>query len=123
MNPIETIEILKNHPDQTYQAGETVFAEGQRGDVMYGVIEGELEVYVDGKMVETIEAGEVFGVGALVQNEALRATTVIAKTEAKLASLDRQRFMFAVQQTPMFALAVMKSYSDRFRRLKDIAVL
>ncbi len=28
--------------------------------------------------------------------------------------------MFAVQQTPMFALEIMKSYSDRLRRLRHI---
>ena len=43
-----------------------------------------------------------------------------AKTDSLLAFLDREHFMFAVQQTPMFALEVMKSYSDRLRRLRHI---
>ncbi|MFM7580486.1 MAG: cyclic nucleotide-binding protein, partial [Microcystaceae cyanobacterium] len=49
----------------------------------------------------------------------LRASTAIAKTDCVLVEMNRERFMFAVQQTPMFALELLQSYSDRFRRLKD----
>ena len=87
---------------------------------MYGIIEGEIEMYVDGKVIEVIKEGDIFGQGALVHEDHLRASTVIAKTDCKLAVLDREHFLFAVQQTPMFALEVMRSYSDRHRRLKLI---
>ena len=46
-----------------------------------------------------------------------RTYTAIAKTDCQLAFLDRERFLFAVQETPMFALKVMKSYSERLNRL------
>jgi CRP-like cAMP-binding protein len=38
--------------------------------------------------------------------------------DSKLASVDEKRFLFAVQETPMFALQVMKSYSERLSRLQ-----
>jgi CRP/FNR family transcriptional regulator, cyclic AMP receptor protein len=123
LQPIETIKILQNHPDRSFKAGEVIFETGQTGDVMYGVIEGELEVHLIDKIIETIKPGDIFGVGALIHTDELRTTTVIAKTDCKLAYLDREHFMFAVQETPMFALEVMKSYSDRFRRLKEIVTL
>lgn len=44
---------------------------------------------------------------------------MIAKTDCTLITADQEHFMFAVQQTPMFALEVLKSYSDRFRRVKE----
>jgi CRP-like cAMP-binding protein len=87
---------------------------------MYGIISGEVEMYLKGKMVETIKAGDIFGQGALVHEDHQRASTAIAKTECQLAFLNREHFLFAVQQTPMFALEVMRSYSDRFRRLKAL---
>lgn len=123
MLPIETMEILQNQPDQSFKAGETIFETGQIGEVMYGVIEGELEVHLNDHVIETIRPGDIFGVGALIHQDELRTTTVLAKTDCKLACLDRSHFLFAVQQTPMFAIQVMKSYSDRFRRLKDIVTL
>jgi CRP-like cAMP-binding protein len=119
LQPIETIKILqKNSQIQSFNAGEVIFQQGTEGNEMYGIIEGEVEMLVNDKAVEIIKKRDVFGQGALLHSEHLRASTARAKTDCKIASLDQKRFLFAVQETPMFALEVMKSYSDRFRRLK-----
>lgn len=86
---------------------------------MYGLVEGEVEITLNGKVLETIYQGDIFGEGALVHLDSKRASTAIAKTDCRLAYLERKNFLFAVQQTPMFALEVMKSYSDRIRRLRQ----
>jgi CRP-like cAMP-binding protein len=86
---------------------------------MYGILEGEIEMSVHGKVIETLKKGDVFGEGALLHEDRIRTSTAIAKTDCKLAFMDKEHFLFAVQQTPMFALEVMRSYSDRFRRLKQ----
>ena len=79
-----------------------------------------MEILVDGKVVETIQKGDIFGEGAIVHLDHQRDSTARALTDSLLAFLDREHFMFAVEQTPMFALEVMKSYSDRLRRLRHI---
>ncbi|MGF1541290.1 MAG: cyclic nucleotide-binding domain-containing protein, partial [Pleurocapsa sp.] len=94
--------------------------EGERGDVIYGIISGEVEILVNGKVIETIQKGDVFGEGALLHLDHQRDSDAITKTDSLLAFLNREHFLFAVQQTPMFALEVMKSYSDRLRRLRHI---
>ncbi len=86
---------------------------------MYGILEGEVDLVVDGTVVETLQQDDIFGEGALVQASQMRASTAIARTDCVLASLDRRRFLFAVQETPMFALEVMQSFSSRLRRLKQ----
>ncbi len=117
--PVKTVEIFqKSSSPLTYVAGQTIFQEGETGSVMYGIIEGEVDLIVDGKVVETITTGDVFGEGALVQPEHDRASTAIAKTDCIIASLDRERFLFAIENTPMFAIDVLRSYSNRARRLK-----
>ncbi len=120
LSPVETIKLFQSQPEQTFSKGDVIFRNGDKGTVMYGIIEGEIEMYVDGKVIEVIKQGDIFGQGALVHEDHLRASTVMAKTDCKLAVLDREHFLFAVQQTPMFALEVMRSYSDRHRRLKLI---
>ncbi|ACK71059.1 cyclic nucleotide-binding protein [Gloeothece citriformis PCC 7424] len=119
LQPTDTINIFKKQPDQIFAPGEIIFEQGQEGHTMFGVIEGEVEMSIEGKVIETIQAGDVFGQGAIIQEDHLRASTAKAKTQCKLAVLDREHFLFAVQQTPLFALQVMKSYSDRFRQLKE----
>ncbi len=119
LEPAKTVELFQKEPgNQTFYPGDVIFEDGKKGDVMYGIIEGVVELFVNGQVIETIKTGDVFGEGALVHEEHTRASTAIAKTECKLAYLDQERFLFAVQETPMFALYVIRSYSDRLRRLK-----
>ncbi len=121
LQPVRTIEFFQKPPSpKSFTTGEVIFQQGERSDVMYGVISGEVEILVDDKVVETIYTGDVFGEGVLLHLDRQRDSTARAKTDSLLAFLDREHFMFAVQQTPMFALEVMKSYSDRLRRLRHI---
>lgn len=121
LEPVKTIELFQKPPSpKTFLKGEVIFQAGERGDVIYGIISGEVNILVNGKVVETIQKGDVFGEGALLHLDHQRDSEAIAKTDSLLAFLDREHFMFAVQQTPMFAVEVMKSYSDRLRRLRHI---
>jgi len=116
---LETIQVFQKQSEpQSFKVGETIFEDGQKGEHMYGIIEGTVELKVNGQVVETIERGDVFGEGALVQQEGTRASTAVAKTDCTLAFIDKGRFLFAVQETPEFALGLLQSYSNRLRRLK-----
>jgi CRP/FNR family transcriptional regulator, cyclic AMP receptor protein len=120
LKPIETmISFAPQGSQQVFQAGETIFHKDESGKLMYGVISGEVEMSLDGKVIEIITPGDVFGEGALINPEHKRYSTAIAKTDCQLISFDRQHFLFAVQETPLFALEVLKSYSERFRHLKQ----
>lgn len=123
LKAIETLKLYQRPPSpRTFAAGQIIFSEGEKGYVMYGVISGEVEMYVDNKLVETIKKGDIFGEGALIHEDHKRASTAIAKTETVLGFLEKEHFLFAIQETPMFALELLRSYSDRFRRLKDIYI-
>ncbi len=120
LSPVVTISIFQKQPDpKGFSAGQVIFEEGQPGDEMYGILEGEVDIVVNGKVVETIEMGEVFGAGVLVGIKK-RTYTATAKVDTKLGFLDEKKFLFAVQETPMFALKVMKSYSERLSRLQHV---
>ncbi|WP_071189825.1 cyclic nucleotide-binding domain-containing protein [Trichormus sp. NMC-1] len=120
LNPVATITIFQKQPNpKEFSSGEAIFEEGQAGGYMYGILHGDVEILVNGKAVETISAGEVFGTGVLVGIKH-RTYTAKAKTDCKLAFLNEQGFLFAVQETPMFAIQVMKSYSERLSRLQHI---
>lgn len=120
LEPAKTVLIYQKQPGvKEFVPGEVIFKAGEIGTVMYGLLEGIVELFVGEKVVETIETGDVFGEGALVHESHQRATTAVAKTNCKIAYLDKDRFLFAVQETPVFALEVMRSYSNRLRRLKS----
>lgn len=101
---------------QEFQAGTIIFAEGTPADVMYVVVEGEVEIKVGNKVVEVIAPGNIVGEMALIDAQP-RSATAVAKSDCRLAPVDEKRFQFMVQQTPFFSLHIMRLLVDRLRRM------
>lgn len=117
-----TLNYFKNEPNvQEVKAGEIIFSEGQAADVMYAVKEGEVDVVVGGKVVETVTAGGIFGELALIDN-APRSAACVARTAAVIIPISQQRFTYMVQETPYFALQVMGIMAERLRRTSALTV-
>jgi CRP-like cAMP-binding protein len=98
------------------EAGEAIFRAYDMGFEMYVVLEGEVEISIDSKVLEVLGPGEPFGEIALI-DQAPRTATAIAKTPCKLAVIPEKRFLFMVQQAPHFALQIMKVMADRLRKM------
>ncbi len=97
-------------------AGQALFKEGDdMNDTMYVLITGTAEVLVNSKVVETAKAGALLGEMAMI-DQGLRSATAVARTNCKFVVIGRKRFNFLVQQTPNFALGVMKVIANRLRR-------
>ena len=95
-------------------AGSVIFEEGTSGAEMFGILEGEVELRLPNGMVRRLGPDDSFGEMAIVDGSP-RSGTAVAVTDTKLAVLDRHRFLFLVQETPMFALQVMSSIAERLR--------
>jgi CRP-like cAMP-binding protein len=119
---LTTIDLFKNDKNFiTIPAGEVIFQQGGVADRMYAIVEGEVEISIDGKLIDTTGVGGIVGEMALI-SASPRSATAIAKTECKLVPVDEKRFTFLVQQTPYFAISVMKIMVERIRKL-DALVL
>jgi CRP-like cAMP-binding protein len=102
-------------PPVSFKEGDLIFATGDKGDKMYVVRSGEVEIERDGKVLETVTAGGIFGEMALIDG-APRAATARAKTACEVAPIAEKNFLFLVHETPYFAIAVMRTLADRLRR-------
>jgi CRP/FNR family cyclic AMP-dependent transcriptional regulator len=100
----------------TLRPGDVLFQKGDSGDCMYVVLSGELRVGDGNQIFEQLSAGGLVGEMALIDH-AERAATVTAQTDCTLAKIDEKRFLFLTQQTPSFALNVMRVLSQRLRRM------
>lgn len=101
---------------RTCEAGEVIFQAFDMGAEMYVVLEGEVELTIGDKVVETLGPGEPFGEMALI-DQAPRVATATAKTPTKLAVIPERRFLFLIQTAPFFALQIMKVMADRLRAM------
>jgi CRP/FNR family cyclic AMP-dependent transcriptional regulator len=94
--------------------GNAIFLQGEVGTEMYGIVEGEVQLQTDTRVVARLGPDDVFGEMALIDNSP-RMATALAVTDVVLAVIDKPRFLFLVHETPMFALSVMSAMADRFR--------
>ena len=102
-------------------AGKPLFTAGEPGDRMYVLMEGDAVVMVGDTVVERALPGALLGELALIE-QAVRSATVTATTDCQFLPIDARRFQFLVQQTPNFALHVMRTMADRLRRV-DLLLL
>jgi CRP-like cAMP-binding protein len=117
-----TINLFNNDKDFViFPAGQVIFEKGGLADRMYVVIDGEVEISIDGQFLDTTGAGGIVGEMALIDSSP-RSATAIAKTQCKLVGVDKNRFNFLVQQTPNFASNVMKIMVERIRKLDALVV-
>jgi CRP/FNR family transcriptional regulator, cyclic AMP receptor protein len=102
-------------PPAKFAPGDVIFAEGDKGDKMYVIRSGEVEIVRDGRVVETLSPGGIFGEMALIDGSP-RAATARAKTACEVAPVTEKTFLFLVHETPFFAIAVMRALAERLRR-------
>ncbi len=100
----------------SFTAGQQIFAAGDPGDLMFVVKDGEVEIVVHGTVVEPIGPGSILGEMALIDQNP-RSATAVAKTDCQLVPINEKRFQFLVQQTPYFALEVMRVLAKRLRHM------
>ena len=118
MNPAE---LFRQETDALQLApGDSLFREGEKGEKMYVLLEGEMEILLGDFVLETVRQGALIGEMALI-DDSPRTASAVAKTPCRLAEIDRRRFHFLVQQTPHFATHVMKTLADRLRHMNAVA--
>ena len=118
-NEIDFLEMFRySKKYDTYLPGDTIFKKGSMGGIMYIILEGEIEIYVDGSVVGKLFDGQVLGEMELVEDEP-RSATAIAKTETKIVPIDRETFLFIIKEEPLFALFVIKDLSHKIRILNQ----
>jgi CRP/FNR family transcriptional regulator, cyclic AMP receptor protein len=101
-------------PVRSFKAGETIFKEGDPATELYVIQSGRVGIQLGNRLLDTLEANEMFGEMALVDG-APRSAAAIAVTDVSLVPVSEKQFMFLISQTPFFALKVMRVLANRLR--------
>jgi CRP-like cAMP-binding protein len=105
---------VKNLEHVMYPAGEVLFRRGDPGGMMYVVKQGEIELtYGPGRSTRVGE-GHSFGEMSII-DKGPRSADAVAVTDTELYPISQGLFLILVQETPYFALEVMRSLSERLR--------
>jgi CRP-like cAMP-binding protein len=113
-------------------AGEVLFRQGDRGDAMYMLAAGQMDIQVqmsDGeeRMLCTLEPNAIMGEVSLLLDEP-RIATLVARTEAELWRISRDDFKTAIARGDRWAsgflLTVARNLARRLAATnEDLVVL
>jgi CRP-like cAMP-binding protein len=78
-----------------------------------------VEIRLGEKTLEVVETNGISGEMAMIDGQP-RTATAVARTDCKLIPIDQKRFQFLVQQTPYFAIEVMRVLVERLRRVDQL---
>ena len=106
------IEVSSQMRPQVCIPGETIFKEGEKGNEMFFVIRGNLQVYSNDKKISTLKDGDFFGEIALFTENKKRTASVISTTYCDLYSLRRKHFIEVLNKYPEI-VAHIKSVADQ----------
>jgi CRP-like cAMP-binding protein len=110
---------------KTYRDGEVLITEGDAGDCLYVVQEGQLEIVQvrDGKEIVLGVAGEdeLIGEMAIFLRQG-RSATVRARGTARVLTLDKKNFLRRINEDPSLAFRIIETMARRIRKLNDDVV-
>ncbi|HNB52365.1 MAG TPA: TIR domain-containing protein, partial [Anaerolineales bacterium] len=110
--------------ETTLPSGEILFREGEKGDALYCILEGSLEIFQkagqDREIVlATFHAGDYFGEMALLDDKP-RSASAKAVSECRMLKLDREDFVVLLEKNPAIALQLSRAISERMRKTTPI---
>jgi CRP/FNR family transcriptional regulator, cyclic AMP receptor protein len=117
----DLLHIFDHDPKKLALAnGELLFSAGDATNgKMYVLLEGQAEIIVNSYIVELAKPGAIIGELALIDQEP-RSGTIRCVSDCTFAVVDEKRFLLLIQQTPVFAMELIKVLAARLRRINRI---
>lgn len=121
----ETLATIEQELEEKhYRINEHICQEGQMGDTMFLVLEGQVSIWKNmgwgQRELKKMGSGEVFGEMALI-SEGPRSASVTALEETHCLQLGKADFEKLLDQDPSFARQVLKILSERLKNSDDQA--
>lgn len=105
--------------------GETIFTEGDPGDALFLILDGEVRISknihgVGEEALAFLKGGSYFGEMALVGDENPRSASAVAERRCELAKLTREDFIELINRRTDIGVRVLWSFATTLsNRLRD----
>jgi flavin reductase (DIM6/NTAB) family NADH-FMN oxidoreductase RutF len=100
--------------ERTFEPGEFVVREGEPGDELFVIIEGEARVERKGSALSTFGEGEFFGEIAVIDGRP-RSADVVAVSPLRALAISRDLVRSTVEREPRAAWAMLEVLAGRLR--------
>jgi len=115
-------EIAHELKMEIFVPGDIVFREGSKGDKLYFLLKGEMDVVTGEakKLIAQLKNGDHFGEIALFKNTT-RNATIVSKSYSEVYSLDKSAFQIVALKFPEIARAIMSKAEERQPERKELS--
>lgn len=107
--------VLLNKLTITCQEGEVVFHENDRGEEMFFVVEGKIDLMKGDQLLKTVGPGDYFGEMSMLLNVPRTATARAAVPDTQLVSVNTGNFNTIMSENPDIVLALLKEMAERLK--------
>ena len=105
-----------------YKEGEVIFHQGDIGNTMFVIQDGEVEAVAESNGEEyrlrSMGPNEFFGEMALFEKE-VRTATIRAIRPTRVLTIDKKNFLGGIHEDPSLAFRIVETMSHRIRDLTD----
>jgi flavin reductase (DIM6/NTAB) family NADH-FMN oxidoreductase RutF len=113
--PPEILDAITSQGDErTFESGEFVVREGDPGEELFVILDGEARVERKGSALATFGVGEFFGEIAVFDGRP-RSADVVAATDLKTIAISRDLIREVLIREPRAAWAMLETLAARFR--------
>jgi len=103
-----------------YQLGESIVRQGEIGNCMYVIQDGQVEVVINSGdreiQIDILGKNDFFGEMAIFEHE-IRTATVRALGPVRILTVDHKNFLQRIHEDPSLAYRLMEVMSNRIRKL------
>jgi signal transduction histidine kinase len=123
LTPAELGALRQIAREQTFATGQEIFKEGDKGDGVYAVKSGLVEISgLVGPEVRLVFSqvapGDVFGEMAVIENKP-RSAWAVARQPTTVYFIPRAEMLGLVERSPVLALALLRVISRRLREFNQ----
>ena len=113
--PPEILDAITSHGEErTFESGESIVREGDPGEELFVILDGEARVERKGSVLATFGAGEFFGEISVLDGRA-RSADVVAATPLRVLAISRGLVRAVIDREPRAAWAMLEVLAGRLR--------
>jgi len=99
--------------------GDMVFQEGEKGNMMFYVLSGSVNILKKGQILRVMRKGDYFGEMAMLIDTDRTATAIAVEDDTKLVCISRDNFDVILTENPKVVFAILKEMTMRLKITDD----
>ena len=107
--------------EEEYEKGTIIFSEGEIGDCMYIIHQGDVKIHKGNTMLAILKEKEVFGELALLDPE-VRSATATTQSNCILFRIDQEPLYEVIESRPEVARGFIKILCQRLRAQNEKSI-